>query len=391
MVHHIRYSALAAASLAAFAVPAAAQTAPIIYQGVLEGPGGLLEGVYDLRFELFTNETGGVPLSTIPDLEDVEVNGGLINVPLPFPSSVFTGTTRFLEIGVRPGAETGAFETLTPRQAIGNAPQALFAPQSQTPPSPEEPEILSGIPDGFEGDYKLVTTAGTFTDLGFIDPIEVMFAPGPMATGLTVVAQIGRIFDGNPGFAELVSTSPFSQVDLSIGVTDGADTDSIDLLAGEIESYEVVFSDDGGAAELLTISFRTIAINRGLGGTPVGATDPSRPGDAGFTVDSPFVARPVLGTGAEVPNAFFVGSAAFTQVAGGFSNPAPARVRANFLTLPPELDVAFSRGDLLQIGGQLLPAGPVLFPVEERPVFGVRIIPTDDELFCVEFDIDLSE
>ena len=51
-------------------------------------------------------------------------------VVLGFGSDIFTGDTRWLEIGVRPGAGSGGdpYTPLSPRQLLTAAPYALYAP-----------------------------------------------------------------------------------------------------------------------------------------------------------------------------------------------------------------------------------------------------------------------
>jgi hypothetical protein len=58
-------------------------------------------------------------------VEDVTATNGVFNVKIDFGSSVFSGGDVYLEIGVRRGAETGAFTPLNPRQQITSAPYAI--------------------------------------------------------------------------------------------------------------------------------------------------------------------------------------------------------------------------------------------------------------------------
>jgi hypothetical protein len=53
------------------------------------------------------------------------VTAGLFTVTLDF-GPAFAGSKRFLEIGVRPGASTGAYAPLSPRQELTASPNALF-------------------------------------------------------------------------------------------------------------------------------------------------------------------------------------------------------------------------------------------------------------------------
>src|SRR5262245_48132269 len=78
------------------------------YQGRLTDGGGPANGVYDLQLELYDASSGGTQVGSTLILDDVGVSGGLFAVSLDF-GAVFGANKRWLEIGVRPGASTGAY------------------------------------------------------------------------------------------------------------------------------------------------------------------------------------------------------------------------------------------------------------------------------------------
>lgn len=94
------------------------------YQGNLADGGSPASGPYDFEFKLFDAATLGAQVGSTVVKEDVEVADGFFSVELDF-GNVFSGEARYLEIGVRPGADTGAFNTFTTRQALTAAPYAL--------------------------------------------------------------------------------------------------------------------------------------------------------------------------------------------------------------------------------------------------------------------------
>src|SRR5262245_11395243 len=96
------------------------------YQGRLEDGGGPANGLYDLELKLFDVESLGIPVAPSDTHEDVEVANGLFVVDVDF-GAAFHGAELYLEIGVRPGASTGAFTPLAPRQRIPAVPYALYA------------------------------------------------------------------------------------------------------------------------------------------------------------------------------------------------------------------------------------------------------------------------
>ena len=114
-------------NLAQDAAPQAALGTAFTYQGRLADGGAAANGQYDLLFRLYAGLTGGTALGEVM-LNDVPVSEGLFTVSLSFGSGAFNGEARFLEVGVRPGPSSGAFTTLSPRQALTPAPYALALP-----------------------------------------------------------------------------------------------------------------------------------------------------------------------------------------------------------------------------------------------------------------------
>src|SRR5215212_4855389 len=110
------------------------QTTAFTYQGRLSDAGSPANGQYDLEFKLFDNGVvgDGVQYGTTFTLEDVQVTNGVFTVQLDFGPEVFSGADRFLEIGVRAGASTGAFTTLSPRQQITSTPYAVRSISAST-------------------------------------------------------------------------------------------------------------------------------------------------------------------------------------------------------------------------------------------------------------------
>jgi len=100
------------------------------YQGHLSDGAVSANGTFDFEFQLFPAAAGGTG-STTQTLGDVTVASGLFTVRLDFGAE-FAGSPRWLEIRVRPGASTGAYTTLTPRQELTPTPNALFAASSAT-------------------------------------------------------------------------------------------------------------------------------------------------------------------------------------------------------------------------------------------------------------------
>jgi hypothetical protein len=144
-MRELKMSALAVAAVSLF-VPTPSVAAPtgtaFTYQGVLQDGGTPATGSYDLEFALYADAAGGAPVVPAIVVEDVAVEDGLFTVPLDFGAAAFTGDGRWLAVGVRPGASTGAFAALAGRQELKPTPNALAAPWSG----------VHGKPAGFADD-----------------------------------------------------------------------------------------------------------------------------------------------------------------------------------------------------------------------------------------------
>ena len=107
---------------------ASAQTSTITYQGKLSDGVGPANGTYDFVFKLCLLADLGPQLG--PDVlrGDVPVTNGIFTVNLDFDPFFFTsGQGNYLEIWVRPGASTGSYSVLTPRQPITRSPYSISA------------------------------------------------------------------------------------------------------------------------------------------------------------------------------------------------------------------------------------------------------------------------
>src|SRR4030095_5497222 len=103
-----------------------AQGTAFTYQGRLNDGANPANGAYDLTFTLFNALNGGVVLGTTNVFNDVVISDGLVTVMLDYGAR-FDGNARWLQIAVRPGASTGPYTNVTPRQALLPAPYAMTA------------------------------------------------------------------------------------------------------------------------------------------------------------------------------------------------------------------------------------------------------------------------
>ncbi|MCF6262963.1 MAG: hypothetical protein L3J24_05175 [Xanthomonadales bacterium] len=97
------------------------------YQGELQVSNMPANGQYDLTFELFDADSGGLSVAGLVTLEDIIVTDGIFTTELDFGASAFAIGQLWMEISVRDGASIGGFQSLLPRQKLTATPYALHA------------------------------------------------------------------------------------------------------------------------------------------------------------------------------------------------------------------------------------------------------------------------
>ena len=120
--------------LVSFVDVAHAQSTAFTYQGRLTDGASPAHRTYDLTFRLYDATVAGSPAGhpATNRAPAVVVSFGLFTVELDFGAAAFTGSARWLEIGVRTNGSSGDFTTLTPHQPITPTPYALFAGKAAT-------------------------------------------------------------------------------------------------------------------------------------------------------------------------------------------------------------------------------------------------------------------
>jgi len=162
--------------------PAAALGTAFTYQGQLKLNGTTVDGLVDVRFTLFDAFGGGNQVGLVQLVAGVDVVEGYFSVDLDFGGAAFTGPDRWLKIEVRSPAGAGAFNELTPRQAIRPAPYALFALSGN--PGPAGPQGPSGPagPTGSAGPQGTAGATGPQGAPGATGPAGSNGATGPQGS-----------------------------------------------------------------------------------------------------------------------------------------------------------------------------------------------------------------
>src|SRR5262245_23715740 len=102
-----------------FALQVNGQGTTFTYQGRLSDHGSPANGTYQFQFAIFDSASGGNQIGpTLPNVSALVTSNGLFTVTLNFGANVFTGPSRWLEIGARTNGSTAGFTVLVPRQPL---------------------------------------------------------------------------------------------------------------------------------------------------------------------------------------------------------------------------------------------------------------------------------
>jgi len=125
--------------------------AAFTYQGSLRMAGVPADGLFDFQFSLHDAVSGGNVVGVAQEVGDVFVENGIFTVLLDWGPAPFEGAAVWLQVAVRPGAESGIYTVLAPRHPLTAVPYARYA--SRSPWSG-----LMGAPDGFSDNVDNDTT-----------------------------------------------------------------------------------------------------------------------------------------------------------------------------------------------------------------------------------------
>jgi hypothetical protein len=104
------------------------------YQGELSQGGAPVNGLIDVRFQLFDDDLAGSQIGANETFLNVNAVDGRFTVDVEFlDADAFNGSERWLDVSVRFPAGVGGFVPLDPRQPITAAPYALFALNGASP------------------------------------------------------------------------------------------------------------------------------------------------------------------------------------------------------------------------------------------------------------------
>ena len=160
----------------------------ISYQGKLTDTSGTpLDGNYEMRFALYTAETGGTMLwNHIPDSHFVTVSEGVFNVQLgslrTLTAPIFEWDPVYLEIYIY-NSDTESWETFDPRQQLTSAAYALRSEKASEAQNANNAAYADTL-DGFDSTdfatavhgHSFSEISGSTTDAQIPDNITINYA-----------------------------------------------------------------------------------------------------------------------------------------------------------------------------------------------------------------------
>ena len=198
-----------------------AQGTAFTYQGTLSANGAPVTGTNDLTFTLYDASTAGAAVGTSNEVLGLVITNGLFTLTLDFGNSVFNGSSRWLEIGVRPGGGVGDYTALAPRQLITATPYAQTA-GNLTGPVPSG-GLTGTYPNPVVLNNSANVIAGTFSGDG---AALAGLNAANMTSGRLVDARLSTNVALLNGRQTFTSTNVFTTTNANspITITNAADT-----------------------------------------------------------------------------------------------------------------------------------------------------------------------
>ena len=258
-IFHILYIVLIAALLSR--ITAADSANPPLgtgftYQGRLTDGSAPANGLYDFEFRLYDESTGGSQVGSTLTHSSVNVTEGLFTVVLDF-GTAFSGSARYLEISVRPGASGDPYTTLDPRQALTAAPHALYA---STAPWSGLADVPAGFADGVDDGATYTAGSGLI-----LTGTEFSVTGAPWAGLMGVPAGFADGTDDDTPYTagsglDLTGTefsvtgAPWAGLTgVPAGFADGTDNDTIYTAGDGLQLVGTQFSGSGSAYDNVVI------------------------------------------------------------------------------------------------------------------------------------------
>ncbi len=224
------------------------------YQGRLTDSSAPANGLYDLRFILYDADSGGTQVGATVEKANLVVTNGLFTTELDFGAASFDGNARWMEIALRPGAETGNYTVLSPRQPITPVPYALYAkaaglalPFTGTASSAVDTALLNIVQNGDGAALK--GTAATGVGANLSGETGLVVAGTTLAINATGDVQVDGEITRDFGASEFSPAGPIAYG--TIGSDGQADSATANVASAWVEAedrYEIVIMDEAATA-----------------------------------------------------------------------------------------------------------------------------------------------
>ncbi len=172
------------------------------YQGTLRQTSGqFINTPSDLMFALYPAAAGGAPIGPTLTKNNVEVKGGVFTTALDF-GSVFDGTERWLEVGVRNPAGSGNFVPVLPRTRLDSTPYASFALGAKSAPW----SGITGVPANVSGAFSPWTSVSG--GINYVNSVSIgtpAFAPADQLHLMSATSNRITIQSTGTGYAGIRS------------------------------------------------------------------------------------------------------------------------------------------------------------------------------------------
>ena len=194
------------------------------YQGRLTDGGAAANGVYDFQFAARNDPSSVKQESETVVIQNVQVTDGLFTVLLDFTQDTASRGLRWLEIGVRPGDQTGDFATLEPLQPITSVPHAVRADTAQSASTANTANKLKNAASvDSQGNLRIngqikITGGAPGVDKVLVSDSEGLASWKPAPAGGQIPTQPSdSLMIGNPFPAELDETAELEIAGISLG------------------------------------------------------------------------------------------------------------------------------------------------------------------------------
>lgn len=293
-----------------------AQTSALTYQGKLADSAVAANGAYDLTFKLYDTLVNGTQIGPDITRDDVSVSDGIFTVDLDFGAAAFAnGGARFLQIEVRPGASSGTFTPLVPRQPVTSAPYSVKTIDATTADS-LSPACVSCVTD------TNIDTVNAGKVTGVLNQTNG-------GTGLNASGSVGNFLRSN---GTNWTSSPFQASDIPvlggsfIQNTTATQTSSNFAISGvgRANIFNAITQYNIGGQRVLSTPSGNLFVGEGAGTSNSGGANSFLGPNAGFSNTDGY-ANAFVGSSAGLLNTTgyansFVGSSAGGFNTTGFSN-----------------------------------------------------------------------